>query len=64
MTFAIGFRKQNKGSNDAATQITTGAAVFTILLNIIIIGTKTYKNRRLEEVHRAQKNFHPVAWDK
>lgn len=64
MAFAIEFRKQNKGSNDAATPITTGAAVFTILLNIIIIGTKTYKTRRLEEVHRAQKNFHPVAWDK
>ena len=64
MTFAIGLRKQNKGSNDATTPITTGAAVFTILLNIIIIGTKTYKTRRLEEVHRAQKNFHPVAWDK
>ena len=64
MAFAIEFRKQNKGSNDAATSITTGAAVFTILLNIIIIGTKTYKTRRLEEVHRAQKNFHPVAWDK
>ena len=53
MTFAIGFRKQNKGSNNAATQITTGAAVFTILLNIIIIGTITYNTRRLEEVHRA-----------
>ena len=64
MAFAIEFRKQNKGSNDAATPITTGAAVFTILLNIIIIGTITYKTRRLEEVHRAQKNFHPVAWDK
>ena len=64
MAFAIEFRKQNKGSNDAATPITTGAAVFTILLNIIIIGTKTYKTRRLEEVHRAQKNFHPVPWDK
>lgn len=64
MAFAIEFRKQNKGSNDAATPITTGAAVFTILLNIIIIGTKTYKTRRLEEVHRTQKNFHPVAWDK
>ena len=64
MAFAIEFRKQNKGSNDAATPITTGAAVFTILLNIIIIRTKTYKTRRLEEVHRAQKNFHPVAWDK
>ena len=64
MAFAIEFRKQNKGSNDAATPITTGAAVFTILLNIIVIGTKTYKTRRLEEVHRAQKNFHPVAWDK
>ena len=64
MAFAIEFRKQNKGSNDAATPITTGAAVFTILLNIIIIETKTYKTRRLEEVHRAQKNFHPVAWDK
>ena len=64
MAFAIEFRKQNKGSNDAATPITTGAAVFTILLNIIIIGTKTYKTRRLEEVHRVQKNFHPVAWDK
>ena len=64
MTFAIGFRKQNKGSNDAATQITKGAAVFTILLNVIIIGTITYNTRRLEEVHRAQKNFHPVAWDK
>ena len=61
MTFAIGFRKQNKGSNDAATPITT---VFTILLNIIIIRTTTYKTRGLEEVHRAQKNFHPVAWDK
>ena len=36
MAFAIEFRKQNKGSNDAATPITTGAAVFTILLNIII----------------------------
>ena len=35
-----------------------------MLLNIIIIGTNTYKTRRLEEVHRAQKNFHPVAWDK
>ena len=66
MTFAIDFRKQNKGSNDAATPITTGAAVFTILLkyNVIIIGTKTYKTRRLEEVHRVQKNFHPIAWDK
>ena len=64
MAFTIEFRKQNKGSNDAATPITTGAAVFTILLNIIIIRTKTYKTRRLEEVHRAQKNFHPVAWDK
>ena len=63
MTFAIGFRKQNKGSNDAATPMTTGVAVFTILLNIIIIRTKTYKTRRVEEVHRAQKNFHPVAWD-
>ena len=44
MTFAIGFRKQNKGSNDATTPITTEAAVFTILLkyNVIIIGTKTY----------------------
>ena len=64
MAFAIEFRKQNKGSNDAATPITTGAGVFTILLNIIIIGTITYKTRRLEEVHRASKKFHPVAWDK
>ena len=64
MMFAIGFRKQNKGSNDATTPKTTVTVVFTILLNIIIIGTNTYKTRRLEEVHRAQKNFHPVAWDK
>ena len=41
--FAIGFRKQNKGSNDATTPITTGAAVGYII--IIIIGTNTHKTR-------------------